>query len=97
MQSPKPTLPQTNPSDQPAFGCIVYVRKTETGRVVGRVANLNGLELEAASERDVLAGLVQSAKGILAAHLENGEDIPWVDPPPEKQPDEQKRFLPLHL
>lgn len=97
MQSPKKSLPQTSPSDQPAFGCVVYVRRTEAGRVVGRVANLSGLELEAASERDVLAGLVQAAKRVLAKHVELGEDIPWVDPPAEKQAGEQKRFLPLHL
>ena len=97
MQPPNKSLPQTSSLDQPAFGCVVYVRRTETGRTVGRVANLNGLELEAASERDVLAGLVQAAKRVLAQHVELGEEIPWVDPPAEKQSDEQKRFLPLHL
>ena len=97
MQSPKKSLPQTSPTDQPAFGCVVYVRRTDSGRVVGRVANLNDLELEAASERDVLAGLVQAAKQVLAKHVELGEEIAWVDPPVEKQDGEQKRFLPLHL
>lgn len=97
MQSPKSPLPQTTASDRPTFGCVVYIRKIDKGRVSGRVANLDGLEIEAASERDVLAGLVKAAKRVLAQHLEQGEKIPWIDPPTDKQDGEQKRFLPLHL
>lgn len=78
----------------------MYVRRTETGRTIGRVANLSGsdaLEIEAGSEREVLTGLVRAAKRVLAEHIENSEEIPWLDPPAAKRDDEQKRFLPLHL
>lgn len=91
------SLPLTTKDDQPAFGCVVYVRRNEAGRCVGRVANLEGLTAEGASERDVLASLVKQAKQVLARFVGDGQAIPWVDPPATKEDGEQKRFLPLHL
>ncbi|MEM9643825.1 MAG: hypothetical protein AAF989_02430 [Planctomycetota bacterium] len=94
---PKSPLPIQGKPDTPAFGCLVYVCKNETGGVHARVANLAGLEIDAASERDALGKLVPVFRSKVAALLEAGEEIPWLDPPSPKRDDEQKRFLPVHL
>jgi hypothetical protein len=90
-------LPTTSKKDQPAFGCVVYVRRTESGRTRGRVANLEGVETEGATERDVLSTIVRDVRARISEHMQREEEVPWLDPPAEKEPDEVKRFLPLHL
>ncbi|KLU05773.1 hypothetical protein RISK_002405 [Rhodopirellula islandica] len=90
-------LPTTSKKDQPAFGCVVYVQRTASGRTRGRVANLEGIETEGGSERDVLATIVRDVRARISEHMGREEDVPWLDPPAEKLPDEVKRFLPLHL
>ncbi|MCC9640807.1 hypothetical protein LOC71_00855 [Rhodopirellula sp. JC740] len=90
------SLPTTS-GDQPAFGCVVYIRRNEAGRLCGRVANLDGLETEGASERDILAALVKATRAKISSYLDEDQPVPWIDPPKAKADDETKRFLPLHL
>ena len=95
----KPTLEISNdapPVEVPTFGCVVYVSKIERG-VQARVANLAGLEVVGASERDALSKLVPAFKKAVTEYLMAKEEIPWVDPPSPMQSDEQKRFIPVHL
>lgn len=91
-------LPQTSPSEgqPPAFGCVVYLRKTG-GQFSARVANLEGIEAVGASQRDVLNKIVAEFKQTVAEAVKAGGEPEWVDPPLEKQADEQKLFLPVHL
>lgn len=89
-------LPIDDSPKPPAFGCIVYVRKTATG-VSARVANLNGLVIESANEREALGKLVPLFREKVAQMTEQGVEIPWIDPPVSKEEDEQRRFLPVHL
>ena len=49
--------PQVIPSDVPVFTCVVHVSPGESG-VQARVANLAGLQVEAATEREALAKIV---------------------------------------
>jgi hypothetical protein len=81
----------------PAFGCIVYVRPVSAGRVIARVANLAGIEIEAANERDALTKIVPLFKSVVQGHLHSETTIPWIDPPSPIGENEQKRFLPVHL
>ncbi len=82
---------------EPAFSCLVYVRKDQDGTGSGRVANLDGIEAAGAGERDVLVKLTTEFKSRVAGFLSAGQDIPWIDPPPAKLDNEQIRRIPMHL
>ncbi len=81
----------------PTFGCVVYVSKLNDGNTLARVANLEGLSATASNERESLSRLVPLFKKFVKEKLEFGETIPWLDPPPAPNVDEQRRFLPVHL
>jgi hypothetical protein len=91
-----PITEQTS-SAVPVFSCIVYVSPAAKGGVQARVANLPGLTCSAASERDALAQLVPAFKQRVGELTQNKTPIPWIDPPSPIEPDEQKRFIPIHL
>jgi hypothetical protein len=86
----------------PVFACIVYVHKNEDGTVFGRVANLAGgdsCEIRASgnSERDVLGKVTREFKTRVFKILEEGQEIPWVDPQQPPLENEQVRSVPVHL
>ena len=81
----------------PVFACIVYVHKNEDGTVIGRVANLAGIEASGNSERDVLGKLVREFKSRVSKMFAEGQEIPWVDPPQPPLENEQVRSVPVHL
>ena len=80
----------------PAFTCLVYVREVD-GKVSARVANLEGIEAIADSERNVLAIVIPEFKKRIAGYVGEEKEIPWVDPPGPPRDDEQKRLVPVHL
>lgn len=80
----------------PAFPCIVYVSKRESG-VFARVANLAGIEAEASHEREVLGKIVPLFKAKVARLHAEESPIEWIDPPLPIGPEEVKRFIPVHL
>ncbi|MBS0208035.1 MAG: hypothetical protein JSS27_03680 [Planctomycetes bacterium] len=81
----------------PVFGCTVYVAQIAEGRVRARVANLDGIECTAANERMALGTVVTEFKNRVREHTARQEPIPWLDPPAPRLPDEQQRFVPVHL
>ena len=81
----------------PVFACIVYVHKNEDGTVIGRVANLAGIEAGGNSERDVLGKVTREFKTRVFKILEEGQEIPWVDPQQPPLENEQVRSVPVHL
>ena len=81
----------------PAFTCIVYVRKNDDATVSGRVANLAGIEVSGASERDVLGKLTREFKSRVFKMLEARQEIPWINPPQPPLENEQVRSIPTHL
>lgn len=81
----------------PVFNCVVYVSPAAQGGVQARVANLPGLHCTAAGERDALTQIVSAFKQRVAELVESGTPIPWIDPPPTPEPDEQQRLIPVHL
>ena len=86
----------------PVFACLVYVHKNEDGTVIGRVANLAGgdsCEIRASgnSERDVLGKVTREFKTRVFTILEEGQEIPWVDPQQPPLENEQVRSVPVHL
>ncbi len=92
------SLPFESPSATvPTFGCIVYVSSSIDGRVRARVANLCGLAVEAATERDALSQLVPLFRQHVRSRLESGGAIEWIEPPLPIGDGEKKRFLPVHL
>ncbi|GAA5507372.1 hypothetical protein [Novipirellula caenicola] len=102
MMKPNPpttsrSLPTAASADVPTFGCVVYVSTLPDGRKKGRVANIEGIEQIAGSERELLQRIVPTFKKTVSDYLAAGESIPWVDPMPAIAADEQKRFLPVHL
>ena len=85
------------PADVPVFNCLVYVMTDSDGRVQARVGNLAGLQVEAASERAALAQIIPAFKQQLGELMQSGTPIPWIDPPLDPNPEEQTRFIPVHL
>ncbi len=81
----------------PVFTCIVYVHTGEDGTVIGRVANLAGIEASGNSERDVLGKVTREFKTRVSKILEEGQEIPWVDPQQPPLENEQVRLIPVHL
>ncbi|WP_233903172.1 hypothetical protein [Stieleria maiorica] len=93
----RPGLPiGIDPANVPAFGCIVYfAREGDVFR--GRVANLAGIEVTAASQREMLGQIVARFKSAVSDSLGKDETPAWIDPPAAKQAGESKLFLPVHL
>ena len=81
----------------PVFNCIVYVSPATSGGVQAHVANLAGLEVSAASEREALGKLVAAFKARVAELMQQQAEIPWIEPPPPPGPGEQERLIPVHL
>ena len=95
---PKLTLSsETAPVSVPTFACIVYVAPEVGGGVRARVGNLDGIEENAASEREALAKIAAAFKAEVKRMMAEDLPIPWIDPPSAPQPGEQKRFIPVHL
>ena len=92
------TLPNRSTAPPPVFNCIVYVARPDAaGLVVARVANLAGIEGRGKSEREALSQIVPSFKARLAAHIADGESIPWIEPPAAANQGETQRLIAVHL
>jgi hypothetical protein len=102
---PEPKLPgaqldvsdASTPIEVPVFNCIVYVSEIAEGGVRARVANLADICCDAGSEREALGKIVPTFKQRVAELTASGTLIPWIDPPLPAEPDEQTRFVPVHL
>jgi len=95
----KPKSPESLPqlSDQAAaFSLTVYVAQRE-GQTQVRAANLNGFACAAAGERAALQQLLPKVKSHVAECVASGTLIEWLDPPADRQDDEQQRVIPFHL
>ena len=67
------------------------------GEFHGRVANLEGIQVTASDQRQMLVQIVAQFKTAVRESLNRGETPDWIDPPKEKAADEKKLFLPVHL
>ena len=81
----------------PVFSCVVYLSHNSGPGVRARVANLEGLECRAATEREALSRIVAAFKRRVSEPMQNETPIPWVEPAAEMELEEQKRFIPVHL
>ena len=81
----------------PVFNCVVYVSASAEGRFKGRVANLDGIELEAGNQRELMSKIVPAFKERVAACLRSDQAIPWIEPPAPKTEHEQQFLVPVHL
>lgn len=81
----------------PTFACLINVQKNEDGTVTGRVANLAEIESSGSSERDVLMKVTREFKSRISKLLEEGQEIPWIDPPQAPLENEKRRSVPMHL
>ena len=88
----------TGGASVPVFSCIVILhRDTTTNRITARVANLTGITAEGNAERELLMLLTKQFKSFVQGCLQSNRPIPWIEPPESPQPDEQQRFIPVHL
>ncbi len=86
----------------PVFACVVYVHRNEDGTIDGRVANFAGgdsgeIRVSGNSERTVLINITREFKTRVIKLLEEGQEIPWVDPLQPPLGNEQVRSVPVHL
>ena len=86
----------SQPIDVPSFICVVYLSTTVDG-VLARVANLAGIEITAATERDALAKVVPAFKERVSSALTDEGKVDWIEPPLPIKDDELERLLPIHL
>ena len=101
----KPESKQSNPLNitgeqrpaVPTFACLIYIAKTDDGRVKARVANLSGFELTAATERDALLRISKQFKAHVVQKTTDGETIAWIEPPLSAKEGEAVRSIPVHL
>ena len=99
MNDTPDSLPIESGSDRlnvPVFNCVVYVQRTDDG-VSARVVNLEGLEFSAANERAALSQVIPAFKQRLSELMQTGDAIPWIEPLPAMQPNEEQRLIPVHL
>ena len=88
--------PISVPLDVPVFNVVIYV-STQDGKVIARVANLPNLRFSASSELMALKQAITEVKARLAAWHSASEAIPWIDPVPAPDANEQQRLVPVHL
>jgi predicted RNase H-like HicB family nuclease len=107
-EQPPPSAPDTagpprvrkvsEPESVPVYNCHVLVSpRDEQGIVVARVATLANVTGQGKTEREALQNLVGAFKSAMARHHQSGAPIPWLDPPVEPQPDQQQRWIAVHL
>jgi predicted RNase H-like HicB family nuclease len=80
----------------PVYNCPLLISRTADGRYHARCATLN-IQTQGASEREVLQAAVAQFKLLVAAMLQSGEPICWLDPPRVKRTDESERLIAVHL
>lgn len=86
------------PKNVPVFNCRVLVSpRNGEGVIVARAAEIAGIEGRGESEREALQQVVAAFKSLVAQFHQAGTPIPWLDPPHAKQPDDQERFIAVHL
>ncbi len=81
----------------PVFDCRVFVSHSEAGPVVARCVNLADVEATGPSERDALRKVVDAFKAIVQDHHARGEAIPFIETDAKPGPNEQERWIPVHL
>jgi len=88
----------STPGAVPVFNCIVILRlDQQSGRVAGRVANLEGISGEASGERELLFLLTRRFRDALRQAAQDSHPIPWKSPADSPAAGEQLRFIPIHL
>ncbi len=95
-ESAKPDpLPQVSGAAA-AYSLTVYVTQRD-GATHARAANLAGYSCTAGDERAALQQLLKQVKEYVKRCVAEGESIEWLDPPADRQDDEQQRIIPFHL
>ena len=86
------------PQAVPVFNCRVIVSPPDAaGLVMARSAELEGLSVTAASQREALQKLVAAFKTRIAEYVARQEEIPWIRPGEKAQAGEQELFIAVHL
>ena len=94
--SPLPLISESDCNPVPVFSCHVILTHVGDGQLSGRVANLDGIVVNGASERDVLKAIVREFKAVVQKYSETDTEVPWLDAAaPELG--ELERFIPVHL
>ncbi|WP_166821306.1 hypothetical protein [Thalassoroseus pseudoceratinae] len=92
------SLPITSGGSVPVFDCRVFVsHEGANGPVVARCVNLPEVKASGPSERDVLRKIVDAFKSIAQDYHSRGEPIPFIETDAKPGPDEQERWIPVHL
>ncbi|MFM7056300.1 MAG: hypothetical protein ACKO2P_05190 [Planctomycetota bacterium] len=102
MSSPLNQLPDSScgstPGSVPVFNCIVILQPSgQSGKVKGRVANLEGISGEASGERELLFLLTRRFRDTIRQFHQNSQPVPWKTPAETPAAGEQLRFIPIHL
>ncbi len=92
------SLPITSGGSVPVFDCRVFVSQPDgSGPVVARCVNLPDVQGSGPSERDALRKVVDAFKAIVQDYHTRGEAIPFIESDAKPGPNEQERWIPVHL
>jgi len=94
--SPLPLISESDCNPVPVFSCHVILTPAGDGQLSGRVANLDGIVVSGASERDVLKAIVREFKAVVQKYSETNREVPWLDAA-APEVGEFERFIPVHL
>ncbi len=84
--------------DVPVYNCVVIVSPRDAaGLVHARCATVAGIGAAGRSEREALSQVVAAFKATIGRQLAAELPIPWIDPPAQPEPNEQQRFIAVHL
>lgn len=87
----------SEPEAIPVYNCSVIISRLDNGQIHGQVANLDGIEVSAVTEREILQQIVTQFKTTIGKYVEAGQEIPWLDPPRAAAPDQVEKLIPVHL
>ncbi len=82
----------------PVYNCHAILSTPDAeGWLTARCSNLPGLVVRGKSQREALAALVAAFKAEVSRHAAAGQAIPWSESPVKPAPDEQQRWIAVHL
>lgn len=82
----------------PVYNCHACLSPPDAeGWISARSCNLPEVVARGKSQREALAALVASFKAAVSRYRAAGQPIPWAECPTKPAPDEQERWIAVHL
>lgn len=82
----------------PVYNCHACLSPPDAeGWIAARSCNLPEVVARGKTQREALTALVAAFKAAVSRYRAAGRAIPWVESPSKPAPDEQERWIAVHL